>query len=102
MGGKTHITRKMGGESGSPRYMAPEIYDDTAKITEKVDIWAVGCILIEIFGGPLPYHDCQNIQQICSKMIQKIHPVLPVDVSPEMIAVIHPCLVFDPKMRTTA
>ena len=27
-----------------------------AKITEKVDIWATGCLLIEIFGGQI----CRN------------------------------------------
>ena len=26
-----------------------------------------GCILVEVFGGPLPYDDCSNIQQIVAK-----------------------------------
>ena len=46
---KTHITRKEQ-EGGSPRYMAPELFDSTQKITEKVDIWAVGCLMAEIFS----------------------------------------------------
>ena len=37
---------------GSPRYMPPECYEDPLPtLTEKVDIWASACILIEIFGG---------------------------------------------------
>ncbi|CAE7303970.1 unnamed protein product [Symbiodinium pilosum] len=67
---KTHITLKEGGNGGSPRYMAPECYDCKGKITEKVDVWALGCILVEVFGGPLPYDDCQNIQQIVAKAPQ--------------------------------
>ncbi|CAK8985722.1 unnamed protein product [Durusdinium trenchii] len=46
----THIARKLDGEGGSPRYMAPECYDaSVGKLTEKVDIWAAGCILIELW-----------------------------------------------------
>merc|ERR1712232_638590 len=58
---KTSFARNKGGESGSPRYMAPEFFVETAKITEKIDIWALGCVLIEIFGGPVPLHDCQSL-----------------------------------------
>merc|ERR1719473_114511 len=79
---KAHISRKANGESGSPRYLAPEVYDHRARITEKVDVWALGCLLIEIFGGPLPYFDCQNIQQICAKMMQRVPPALPPNGSP--------------------
>ncbi|CAK9032596.1 Serine/threonine-protein kinase CTR1 (Protein CONSTITUTIVE TRIPLE RESPONSE1) [Durusdinium trenchii] len=41
---KTHITLKEGGNGGSPRYMAPECYDCKGKITEKVDVWALGLV----------------------------------------------------------
>jgi len=47
----THITKKNNG--GSPRYMAPELYDKKSKVTEKLDVWAMGCILAEIFGGKM-------------------------------------------------
>merc|ERR1712113_191582 len=50
---RTHNTKKNNG--GSPRYMAPELFDSKTKITEKVDIWAMGCIYNEIFAGGLPY-----------------------------------------------
>merc|ERR1719326_2068787 len=45
---KTHITRREN-EGGSPRYMAPELFDSGGKITEKLDIWALGCLTLEIF-----------------------------------------------------
>merc|ERR1712066_949090 len=76
---KTHISLKDGNNGGSPRYMAPECYDyKGGKITEKVDVWAMGCTHIEIFGGPLPYDDCINIQQIVAKVLfDKVMPHIP-------------------------
>lgn len=34
---------------GSPRYMAPELFDKKQKITEKIDVWAMACR--REFGG---------------------------------------------------
>lgn len=100
---KTHISRQAGGESGSPRYMAPEFYLETSKITEKVDVWALGCVLIECFGGPLPYHDCQSINAICARIcVNKVGPVIP-SVFPQALgALIQRCLVFDVAQRCSA
>merc|ERR1719197_1096825 len=45
---------------GSPRYMAPEcfVFPAPASTTlEKVDIWGLGCCLVEILGGPIPYEE---------------------------------------------
>lgn len=100
---KTHISLKDGGNGGSPRYMAPECYDSKGKITEKVDVWALGCILIEIFGGPLPYDDCVNIQQIVAKvMIDKQLPYIPHHLPRGVRSVVEECLEFDIKARTSA
>merc|ERR1711988_837605 len=65
---QTHITRRAGGESGSPRYMAPEFFLQNAKLTEKIDVWALGCVLIETFGGELPYEGCASLAQICTQI----------------------------------
>lgn len=100
---KTHISLKEGGNGGSPRYMAPECYDCRGKITEKVDVWAMGCILVEVFGGPLPYDDCTNIQQIVAKvLIDKQFPYIPHDMPPGARPIIEDCFHFDIKLRTTA
>jgi len=100
----THISCKEGGAGGSPRYMAPELYDsEVGKITEKVDIWALGCVLIETFGGPLPYDDCSNIQQIIAKIIvQRQGPYVPRHIRADVRAVIQGCLNFDIRARSPA
>jgi len=100
---KTHISLKEGGNGGSPRYMAPECYDCKGKITEKVDVWAMGCILVEAFGGPLPYDDCTNIQQIVAKvLIDKEVPYIPHHLPRGVRPIVEDCFNFDVKQRTTA
>jgi len=99
----THIVRKLDGEGGSPRYMAPELYDAAhGKITEKVDIWAVGCILIELFGNVLPYADCSTMAQLSARiLVDRRSPDVPPMVPPPLTALIRACTNFDPCKRLT-
>eukprot|EP00928_Gymnodinium_smaydae_P028033 TRINITY_DN21495_c0_g1_i1.p1 TRINITY_DN21495_c0_g1~~TRINITY_DN21495_c0_g1_i1.p1 ORF type:complete len:1748 (-),score=251.72 TRINITY_DN21495_c0_g1_i1:65-5308(-) len=100
---KTHISLKEGGNGGSPRYMAPECYDSKGKITEKVDVWALGCIMIECFGGPLPYDDCVNIQQIVAKvLIERQMPYVPHHLPTGVRGIVEDCFDFDAARRTSA
>jgi len=100
---KTHISLKDGGNGGSPRYMAPECYDCKGKITEKVDVWAMGCIIVEAFGGPLPYDDCSNIQQIVAQvLIDKKIPYIPHHLPKGVRPIVEDCFQFDIVKRTTS
>jgi serine/threonine protein kinase len=100
----THITRKSEGEGGSPRYMAPECYDPRhGKLSEKVDIWALGCIFIEVFGNVLPYADCMSMAQLSARiLVQKQPPQCPTTVAPTIRGVIASCFNFNPDNRPTA
>jgi len=100
----THITRKQEGEGGSPRYMAPECYDPRhGKLTEKVDIWALGCIFIEVFAGILPYADCMSMAQLSARiLVQKQPPQCPTSVSPALRGLISACFNFNGDLRPSA
>merc|ERR1712060_453704 len=100
----TSIGRKIDGEGGSPRYMAPECYDAAhGKLTEKVDVWALGCILIELFGGVLPYAECSSMAQLSARMlVERRPPEVPQVVPPMFVQVIRRCVNFDPSSRCTA
>lgn len=100
----THIARKLDGEGGSPRYMAPECYDAShGKLTEKVDVWAMGCILIELFGGILPYSDCMTMAQLSARiLVEKRPPDVPPAVPAPISALIQRCVVFTPSWRLSA
>eukprot|EP00439_Symbiodinium_sp_Y106_P019872 s3176_g2.t1 len=74
---RTHISRRAA-EAGSPRYMAPELFDGRAKLTEtwlslaeleKLDIWALGCLIIEVLTSRTPHEECSNIQQVATKLL---------------------------------
>jgi len=103
---KTHITRRGDNEGGSPRYMAPELFDNRGKITEKVDIWALGCLVLEIFTRSLPHADCSSIQQVITKSL--VRKEKPFDsqakgtVSDELWTMSELCLEFNPKGRLDA
>lgn len=97
----THINRKADGEGGSPRYMSPECYDPQhGKLTEKVDIWSMGCILIEVFGGVLPYADCTTMAQLSGRiLVERRSPDVPPAVPPTISELIRRCVNFDPNRR---
>eukprot|EP00811_Abedinium_folium_P005965 NODE_1548_length_2441_cov_4.380294.p1 GENE.NODE_1548_length_2441_cov_4.380294~~NODE_1548_length_2441_cov_4.380294.p1 ORF type:complete len:646 (-),score=191.96 NODE_1548_length_2441_cov_4.380294:504-2351(-) len=97
---KTHITRKEN-EGGSPRYMAPELFDSKGRITDKVDVWALGCLAAEIFSGRLPHEECSTIQQVMLKtLVAKDWPYKSwLGITDEQRALIQLCFVFDPRLR---
>lgn len=51
---------------GTLRYMPPEQLDGV--LTSKVDIWAFGCVMLELITGKEPYADMLNEFQISRKM----------------------------------
>merc|ERR1740138_920902 len=86
---------------GSPRYMSPECYDSNlGTLTEKADVWSSGCILIEIFGGTLPYAECSNVQQILKLMlVHHCGPSIPESIEASLRSVIQSTLAFEAQER---
>lgn len=98
---RTHITKKNNG--GSPRYMAPELFDSKTKITEKIDVWAMGCIFVEICGGPLPYEDIQTLADLTREMLVNGRPPdVPAYIPEEARIIVRSCLIFDYRLRPTS
>ena len=52
---------------GTPEFMAPDMYEDTSYDT-KVDIYAFGMCMLEIFTKEIPYKECRNPAQIYKKV----------------------------------
>lgn len=90
--------------AGSPRYMAPEQFEPGEKrITEKVDIWACGCILIELFGGPPPHEDCRRVEQLILKLVvHRSPPSVPSYIPKRAQSLARACLEFSPSNRVSA
>ena len=64
---RTHVT--VCGLQGSPRYMAPEQLETetSVRISEKVDIWQMGCVLLELFCAVVPFSGFGNVAAIISE-----------------------------------
>lgn len=68
---RTHISRRET-EAGSPRYMAPEVFDARCKLTEKLDVWAMGCLIVEVLKDRVPHEDCTTLQQVAAKLLVRM------------------------------
>merc|ERR1712151_97735 len=100
---KTHISRRDNVQMGSPRYMSPELLDSSGgKITEKVDIWALGCLALEVFTGRLPHEECTSLTQIITKtIVKRQEPYLGIQ-SRRLLHLAEGCFQFDPSQRLDA
>lgn len=98
---RTRATRRNNG--GSPRYMAPELFQSGVPITEKVDIWAMGCIFSEIFTCRLPYMGIDTLEDLMREMlINRRGPGLPEGLDTVLQDVIRSCHAFEQWRRPTA
>lgn len=88
---------------GSPRYMAPECFQPNSFLTEKVDIWSLGCCLVEVFGGPLPYEETPQMAQVVNLMLRhRQPPLVPPWFTPEVKPMLSGCFDFNPETRLTS
>ncbi|OEU13429.1 MAP kinase-like protein, partial [Fragilariopsis cylindrus CCMP1102] len=58
---------------GTPEFMAPDMYEEES-YDEKVDIYAFGMCLLEIFTKEIPYKECNNPAQIYRKVTRGAPP----------------------------
>jgi WNK lysine deficient protein kinase len=58
---------------GTPEFMAPDMYEEES-YDEKVDIYAFGMCLLEIFTKEIPYQECNNPAQIYKKVTRGAPP----------------------------
>jgi serine/threonine protein kinase len=98
---RTHLTVKT--LQGSPRYMAPEQFESSAKITEKVDIWQMGCVMLELFCLSVPFSNASGVQQIATDLLlKKRAPPVPHEADPRARTLIQHCMKLHPNMRPSA
>ena len=53
--------------------MSPELLD--SKLTNKADVWAIGCILLQFITGVLPFHGKANEISISMKIFSGVTPL---------------------------
>jgi eukaryotic-like serine/threonine-protein kinase len=97
----TGLTRT-GSMIGSPLYMSPEQARGSKAIDHRADIWSLGVVSYQALTGRTPNQDIEALGEliiaICSEAprpLQELAPWVP----PEVAAIVHRTLRFDPAER---
>ncbi|KAL8708800.1 MAG: hypothetical protein Q9220_006361 [cf. Caloplaca sp. 1 TL-2023] len=92
---------------GSVFWMAPEVVRSQGQgYSAKVDIWSLGCVVLEMFAGRRPWFKDEAIGAIYKLGNLNMAPPIPDDVgkeiSAEAVAFMLDCFTIDPSERPTA
>lgn len=92
---------------GSVFWMAPEVIRPEGQgYSAKIDIWSLGCVVLEMFAGRRPWSKEEAIGAIYKLGSERIAPPIPDDVgpyiSPAAIAFLADCHTIEPAERPTA
>ncbi|KAL5336937.1 hypothetical protein BJX70DRAFT_389602 [Aspergillus crustosus] len=94
--------------TGTPMYMSPEVIrGDTSKLVNRqgaVDIWSLGCVILEMATGRRPWSTLDNEWAIMYNIAQGNQPTLPSSdqLSELGIDFLRRCFECDPNKRPTA
>ncbi|CDW77523.1 protein kinase domain containing protein [Stylonychia lemnae] len=83
---------------GSLYWMAPEMIQQKG-YGRKIDIWSLGCTIIEMATGNHPWPEVKNYPQLVMEIISKRTPPIPAFLSIEAQDFIRQCLQYDKKLR---
>jgi len=107
--GKTLVAAEPGkankSMTGTPMYMSPEVIKgENPGRAGAVDVWSLGCVILEMATGRRPWASLDNEWAIMYNIAQGNPPQLPTidQLSPEGIDFLKRCFVRDPKNRASA
>ncbi|KAJ7950823.1 Protein kinase-like protein [Quillaja saponaria] len=87
---------------GTPYYMSPESVS-YGQIEAPMDIWSLGCIVIEMITGKPAWWGCESEEELMFKLVlQKKAPELPQGLSEICKNFLSKCFAIDPWKRWTA
>ncbi|SCU83144.1 LADA_0C09802g1_1 [Lachancea dasiensis] len=91
---------------GTVFWMAPEMVDTKQGYSAKVDIWSLGCVVLEMFAGKRPWSNFEVVAAMLKIGKFKSAPPIPDDIkeliSPEAKDFLDACFNVNPDKRPTA
>jgi mitogen-activated protein kinase kinase kinase len=107
--GKTLVAAEAGkankSMTGTPMYMSPEVIKgENPGRAGAVDVWSLGCVILEMATGRRPWASLDNEWAIMYNIAQGNPPQLPSpdQLSPEGVDFLKKCFIRDPKKRASA
>jgi hypothetical protein len=85
---------------GTPWYIAPEMIEGRP-YDHSVDIWSLGCTVLELATGHRPYHTLNGMAALF-RMVQDKMPPIPPGLSSECASFLRACWVWEPSRRPSA
>lgn len=85
---------------GTAWYIAPEIIEHRS-YTTSVDIWSLGCTVLELATGRRPYHSLSALQ-VLFRMVDDQCPPIANNLSPDCKSFLRECWIWDPEARPSA
>ena len=91
---------------GTVFWMAPEMVDTKQGYSAKVDIWSLGCVVLEMFAGKRPWSNLEVVAAMFKIGKYKSAPPIPDDTLPLISTggknFLNSCFEIDPEKRPTA
>lgn len=92
---------------GTIFWMAPEVIhnmveDKKLGYSAKVDIWSLGCVVLEMFAGKRPWSNEAVVSAIYKIGKTKLAPPIPKEISDEAKDFVNKCFTIDSEKRPTA
>lgn len=91
---------------GTVFWMAPEMVDTKQGYSAKVDIWSLGCVVLEMFAGKRPWSNFEVVAAMFKIGKSKSAPPIPEDTLPLISQhgreFLDACFEIDPEKRPTA
>ncbi|XP_075514660.1 LOW QUALITY PROTEIN: mitogen-activated protein kinase kinase kinase 3-like [Primulina tabacum] len=87
---------------GSPYWMAPEVVMNTNGYSLPVDIWSLGCTVLEMATSKPPWSQYEGVAAIFKIGNSRDAPEIPDHLSPDLKGFIRLCLQREPSARPTA
>ncbi|GJN68516.1 suppressor of Sensor Kinase (SLN1) [Purpureocillium lilacinum] len=100
-----HATKPNKSMTGTPMYMSPEVIKgENPGRAGAVDIWSLGCVILEMATGRRPWANLDNEWAIMYNIAQGNPPQLPSpdQLGPDGIDFLNKCFMRDPKERPSA
>lgn len=100
-----HATKPDRSMTGTPMYMSPEVIEGkNPGRAGAVDVWSLGCVVLEMATGRRPWANLDNEWAIMYNIAQGNPPQLPTSeqLSPQGIDFLQKCFIRDPKNRWSA